>query len=442
MRLFPTAAQIEAGTPADRDRSIDFWRIVSLAVVVVGHLLLVVLYFGPDGRLHAAGALDDSKVLPWVTWVLQVMPLFFFAGGAATVNSVKPDITWGGWLLARCQRLYRPTLWFVVVITALVLVCQLFAPPEAMSLAVPQVFVLLWFLGVYTVCLAFVPLLARITTWRQLALVVVGLYALIVLVDRSRFWHLAHSPSPDNWHWGVPNFLLVWLIPTTIGVGYRKGLIPRPAGAALFALALGADLALSLAGPYTVEMLGPGDDEHISNFTPPSLLMAGQAILLCGLAVAVAPALNRILRRPRLWQIVTIGNTGAMTLYLWHWVVLFAMDGALIVIGLLPHAETSPGLWPSKAEQLPLYLVLVFLAFVLLQPLENKPLPWWDARVSAPGWRSPLVGALVIVAGISTLALARLGPQGYGLLYAVGFLGSLALARSLAIAAPRGAASP
>ena len=34
---FPSAADIEASTPADRDRAIDAIRIVSLVGVVVGH---------------------------------------------------------------------------------------------------------------------------------------------------------------------------------------------------------------------------------------------------------------------------------------------------------------------------------------------------------------------------------------------------------------------
>ncbi|MGL6233735.1 MAG: acyltransferase family protein [Segniliparus sp.] len=434
MRLFPSAAAIEAGTPASRDRSIDFLRILSLGVVVVGHLLLVVLYFDaacaePRQCVRAAGALDDSTALQWLTWGMQIMPLFFFAGGAASLGSWQSGASWGGWLLARCQRLYRPTLWFVAAIFLLVLICQQFVPQDAMAIAVPQIFVLLWFLGVYTVCLAFVPLLSKITTGRQLALVVAGLYGLTALVDAARWtWG-------SDWQIGAPNFVFVWLIPTALGVGYRKELIPRLVGAAMFATALAADLALCLAGPYAIAMLSTADQSHISNFTPPSLLLAGHSVCLCGLAVLLAPWLRRLMSHPQAWRVVAIGNTGAMTLYLWHWVVLFGMDGALIVAGLLPTSQTSPGLWPDKAEQAPLFLFLVLVAFLLLRPLETRPLPWWDDKVSAPGWRSPVVGALLICAGASTLALARLGPQVVGLWGVGAMAASLALARATATAA-------
>ncbi|ERG69308.1 acyltransferase family protein [Segniliparus rugosus] len=440
MKLFPSAASVEAGTSPSRDRSIDLLRILSLTVVVVGHLLLVVLYFDascPEPRqcVRAAGALDDSVALQWLTWALQIMPLFFFAGGAASVGSWHEGASWGGWLLARCQRLYRPTLWFIAVILLLVLVCQQFVPPEAMAIGVPQIFVLLWFLGVYTVCLAFIPLLAKISTGWQLALVVAGLYALTALVDLARWtWG-------SDWQIGAPNFVLVWLIPTALGVGYRKALIPRRIGAAMFAVALAVDLALCLQGPYAVAMLGTADQTHISNFTPPSLLLAGHSVCLCGLAVLLAPRLRAFAGNPQVWRFVAIGNTGAMTLYLWHWVVLFAMDGALIASGLLPVSDSAPGLWPSKAEQAPLFLFLVFVAFLLLRPLETKPLPWWDDRVTALGWRSWAVGAFLICAGVSTLALARLGPQVVGLWGVGALVGSLALARATATA-PANASSP
>ena len=40
MALFPTPAEVEASTPATRDRAIDVIRIVSLVGVVVGHTVM------------------------------------------------------------------------------------------------------------------------------------------------------------------------------------------------------------------------------------------------------------------------------------------------------------------------------------------------------------------------------------------------------------------
>lgn len=41
------------------------------------------------------------------------MPLFFFAGAAACVLSWRPGASWGGWLMKRCTRLYRPVLYYL-----------------------------------------------------------------------------------------------------------------------------------------------------------------------------------------------------------------------------------------------------------------------------------------------------------------------------------------
>jgi uncharacterized membrane protein YcfT len=39
-RLFPSPAEVEASTPATRDRAIDLIRIVSLVGVVLGHTIM------------------------------------------------------------------------------------------------------------------------------------------------------------------------------------------------------------------------------------------------------------------------------------------------------------------------------------------------------------------------------------------------------------------
>ena len=41
------------------------------------------------------------------------MPLFFFAGTAACVGSWLPARSWGGWLMKRCTRLYRPVFYYL-----------------------------------------------------------------------------------------------------------------------------------------------------------------------------------------------------------------------------------------------------------------------------------------------------------------------------------------
>src|SRR4051812_31795641 len=64
-----------------RDPFIDLLRVFGMALVVLQHWTIPVLAF--DGtRLTTGNALATPGV--WVvTWISQVMPLVFFAGGAA-----------------------------------------------------------------------------------------------------------------------------------------------------------------------------------------------------------------------------------------------------------------------------------------------------------------------------------------------------------------------
>jgi hypothetical protein len=47
--------------------------------------------------------LTASPVFQALTWVFQIMPLFFFAGVAASVESWTPGTSWGNWLTRRCR---------------------------------------------------------------------------------------------------------------------------------------------------------------------------------------------------------------------------------------------------------------------------------------------------------------------------------------------------
>jgi hypothetical protein len=103
--LFPSPAAVEAGTPATRDRAIDVIRIVSLVGVVIGHTIMATSKLR-DGVFIWSNLLTASPVFQALTWVFQIMPLFFFAGVAASIESWTSGTSWGNWLMRRCTRLY------------------------------------------------------------------------------------------------------------------------------------------------------------------------------------------------------------------------------------------------------------------------------------------------------------------------------------------------
>ncbi|MEU0572802.1 hypothetical protein ABZ297_46380, partial [Nonomuraea sp. NPDC005983] len=74
---------------AVRDPFIDLLRVFGMALVVLQHWTIPVLTY-QDGRLGTGNALATPGV--WVvTWISQVMPLVFFAGGAAKPRRSPPS---------------------------------------------------------------------------------------------------------------------------------------------------------------------------------------------------------------------------------------------------------------------------------------------------------------------------------------------------------------
>ena len=420
---FPSAAEIEASTPADRDRAIDVIRIVSLVGVVTGHAVMATSIIADD-VFRWGNLLTTSVVFQALTWVFQIMPLFFFAGAAASIGSYRPDTSWGGWLLKRCTRLYRPVFYYLafwavaLVVLHDVLPVHVYEPIAGISIQ------LLWFLGAYVMVLAAMPLLARITTGTRLLASVVGVYAVVAVVDAVRV-------SDPGWSTvGYVN-MLAWLIPGMFGVAYRRRLLTAGTslriGVAMFAV----NLSLLWWGPYELSLVGI-DSQHLKNMTPPSLLLAGHAIMLCAFAIAAAPGIGRWARRPGVWRLAVIGNSGAMTLYLWHMPVLLGVHLAFDYLGL-PRYPGQPYFLLLSIAQLVVVVLLVAATFVVLRPLENNPLPLWDGGcVAAPGVRSAAVGTLLTVAGAATLASVGWGLKDQGLFCVSVMLVALTGARLLA----------
>ena len=83
-----TADRVAAATPAERDRFADLLRVASIVVVVAGHWLMAVVGWR-GGRVEAGNAIALAPGLWLATWLLQVMPLFFFVGGLANLVSAR-----------------------------------------------------------------------------------------------------------------------------------------------------------------------------------------------------------------------------------------------------------------------------------------------------------------------------------------------------------------
>lgn len=386
---FPTPAEVASQTPPDRDRAIDVIRICALMGVVAGHTVMATSMIRDEVFIWG-NLLTTSVLFQALTWVLQIMPLFFFAGAAASVTSWQPGASWGGWLMKRCTRLFRPVFYYLafwaVTLAALypLLPIHIYEPIAGISVQ------LLWFLGAYVLMLAAIPLLCRINTPAHLAAGVVAVWLFVLAIDVVRL----HVPGTALL--GYLN-MTVWLIPGMFGVAYRRGVLDGRwalrIGVGMFAV----NLALLAFGPYELSLVGI-EGQRLANMTPPSLLLAGHAIMMCAFVIAAAPAINRWAQRPRVWWLTAIGNSGAMTLYLWHMPALLLTHLAFCYLGLYRYPGEPNFFWLS-AFQLALVLAVVMVLFLVLRPLENAPLRGWDgAAPLAPGARSVAVGVLLCLA--------------------------------------------
>jgi surface polysaccharide O-acyltransferase-like enzyme len=413
----------EVGDPVapGRDRAVDVARLGALVVVMFGHCALLLATIDAGG-LHIGNLLGELPAIRPITWAAQVMPLFFLAGGAAGTYGWRPGTPWGTWLFTRAQRLCRPVFWYLAAWAAGLLVVRMILGAESAEGLGRESVALLWFLGVYLVALAFVPALIRLSSGRAVAVVIASLLAVSAAFDGLRI--ALDSPTA-----GGANFLFVWLIPVVIGVAYARRLIGPRAALVTAAAAFAAQVALAMTEQYEVSLVVTGA-ERMSNVSPPTLLLALHCIWMSCVFIAAAGAIQRWAARPRVWRVVSVGNGGAMTLYLWHIPAIAVAAFTLHALGFDAYDVHAPGFLGLLALRAVVFAVVMAAAFLLLSPLEHRRLPWWDAPVGASGARSTVSGALICVAGVALVWLAKNGlADSQGWLTLAFFLASVVAAR-------------
>ena len=158
--LLPPVRKVADATPPQRDRVIDAVRGISLFVVVFGHLLMAVVYWPEQGEVRIGNLMASYPALQYLTWLLQVMPVFFAFGGASSVIAWRKadagDVLYSSWMWGRVQRLLRPVLVYLAIMAVFSAVMTVFVGPQLDPL-LSIINGPLWFLGVYTLTLLFLP---------------------------------------------------------------------------------------------------------------------------------------------------------------------------------------------------------------------------------------------------------------------------------------------
>lgn len=408
---------LAAATPATRDRFVDLLRVASLGTVVLGHWLMAAVTVGPDGRAEVGNLLAVVPALQPATWLLQVMPVFFFVGGFSHALSHRSLLRrtppgaplYPAFLRARLQRLLRPAMVFTAVWGAGALTVQVLGAGGPLTdTAARLVAQPLWFIGIYLAMVALTPPLLRLHErygWGVFA----ALAWAAAMVDLLRFAA------------GVPyvaflNFAFVWLAVHQLGFLRADGRLradPR-IPAVLAAAGLASAAALVALGPYPLSMVGmPG--EPVSNMAPPTLALLCHGVWLVGAVELLRGPAARLLERPRVWRAVVAANGVAMTAFLWHLTAMFGVHGLLLSLGVPLPAPAGAAWWLQAPLRVAAAGALTALLVAAFRRFE-RPSPAPDTTTS----RTPAPTATPVAAlGVTLCLLGVLG------LSAVGFGGLL-----------------
>ena len=379
--LHDASEKAAAETPEGRDRVIDGIRAFAIVGVVFGHLLMGLVLW-KDGVPFAGNLLASSVPLQLLTWVLQVMPFFFIAGGAANLlswqSAKQRHLPYHMWVWNRVRRLLKPIIMYMAVMAPLGALLYKLTVPAVATPLLALATQLLWFVGIYTLITALTPILVAMETRMHFGAAALW-FALVALVDMGRL----------QWGWpsvlGILNFISVWAIASHCGYWYIQRHTHRGSMVlAAFGL-LAFNIVLVRVGPYPVSLVGlPGED--FSNMAPPSLVMAVHTLFQFALLTIVRPVLVRLLEIPRLWRRVVEVNIAAMTIYLWHLPVIAAITFFFHSLTWdRPVFESAEGVvLPGNGffiASIPYWVVTAVAIFWLVQILwvtEHIRLPWWD----------------------------------------------------------------
>jgi len=359
-------------TPQTRDRYIDFLRSFSILVVVVGHWLSAVVMKNGDG-IKVYNAVGMISGLWIITWILQVMPLFFFVGGfsnSRTLNALKDKgQPLNVFYKKRAIRLLKPTIVFLIFWIFIAILLILFLPDwRKYSIAIIATVGPLWFLVVYLFVTIIAPFMLKLHKIYKILIPVLFLI-LTAIVDIFRF---RFNIPGIAWF----NVGFVWLFVHQLGFFYEDGTLINIQRWQKFIIALIGLIGLIILtniGVYPRSMIGTGF-EKISNMNPPTMCIIMLSLWLTGLAMLLREEINKWLNRTNPWILVILANRTIMTLYLWHLTAYSIAFFLLYQIGLGYHTTDNIGIWWLER---PIWIILpgmiVFGFIKIFGKFEQSP---------------------------------------------------------------------
>ncbi len=349
-------AELVAGAKTDRNRAVDFYKATAMVAVAFGHWVAIAVFKDADGGLVASNALEFDYSLAWATWALQVMPLFFLAGGFSSAVSLDSHNRKNGtpqdWVASRLRRMMLPTMVLAYFWTTVVVAGSAFGKADLAFLGAAAGAIPLWFLANYTIDTAIAPITLPIFRRNPLGffLIIGGAFTL---------FEIAGFVGIPYIH-GV-NWVIGWLIFQILGFAWRDGLLPSRRLLTLIAPLLWALTYIVVKlGPWRASMVNDGD-ASFNPTHPPSIALMLFGFAYCATAVWLAPSINTWLSRSSAaFKIVAMLGGVGMSVYLWHFTAAVIAGVGLLLLDSLPTAAVGTGEW--WIQKLP----LIGLSFVIL----------------------------------------------------------------------------
>ena len=360
------AKEMADKTPEDRNRYVDFLRALSIGAVVLGHWILAAPSF-QAGSPQMEHLLDIQPWSRWLTWIFQVMPVFFFVGGFSNGVSwdgaQKKGQAYAQWLDARFRRLLGPTIPLVVLWTVLgVIGFNLGVHNEMIRIGSQVSLVPVWFLAIYFCIVMLVPLSRAI--WLRYGFISVVVPILLAVLNDWLFFN-----SQLQWISWL-NYFFIWGAVHQLGYAWQEGRMASGIATFIFGLfGLIMLILLTQIGPYPLSLVGVPSQE-LSNTTPPKLPLIALAMAQIGFLLSIEKPMKQWLAKGRVWISTVLINGLIMPLFLWHSTIMMLIIGALFWLApnLLIGEPGSTQWWSLR----PVWVFVYFSVMLVFLPIFLK----------------------------------------------------------------------
>ncbi|HEY0452691.1 phospholipase A2 [Actinophytocola sp.] len=399
-RRAPTQPRLDPTEQAQTDY-LGFLRIVSLTGIVLAESMLA---------FTMRGAAEAGWLWP-LTWLLQLVPLFFLAGGHANLLAWRAardaGAGYGTYLVGRIGWLIRPTLAFVIAWLVVPLSLELLQAPDDAITAFSRLIVQpLWLLGLYLLVVAVTPVMHRL----HLRLPYSTPLALLAGVVALSFFGGSVAAHAGG--------VLVALLFGQLAFHYADGTLWR-----LPRWALVAGAAVAFAGLVALTTLGAQPKLQLAEPTgyaafAPSLagvLLIG-LVQVCLVALPREPGLRAVATSPPA-RAMDVVRAAPMTVYLVYLLAMLLLEG---LVGVARSAGVAAGgidwlIRPRTMLALGLIAMPTLLSFLwferrgqaapepeLVEVTEDEPRTWTDTAAAALGVAFGALGVLgFAVTGLS-----------------------------------------